>query len=149
MPEIELDELIDALQGIKKRKNDDAVTQALNRKFSMADLREAWENATPEERSEFRELFGGTPVEVAKENQQPTEEKPKPKAKPKPKPEPVEKPTRAGRKSGQAYDWDVDEGGQVIPLNVARVYSGPDEDDEVEIPDPPEAEESEDDEDAA
>lgn len=67
------------------------------------------------------------------------------KAKPKPKPKqkakadddeaPPAKPTRPGRKSGDAYDWWVQDDGTVVKLDVARVYDGPDEPDEVELPD--------------
>lgn len=43
--------------------------------------------------------------------------------------------TRDGRKSGAVYDWDVDAKGNRVPLEVPKVYSGEDEDDEVELPD--------------
>ena len=46
----------------------------------------------------------------------------------------VEPKTRPGRKSGSAYDWDVDDDGRVHKLDVARVYSGEDEADEVDLP---------------
>lgn len=69
----------------------------------------------------------------------------KPAAKPKPKPAAAdddgEKPkanTRPGRKSGQAYDFTVDGDGQVVRDGLAHIYSGPNEDDEVEIPAPAE-----------
>lgn len=56
----------------------------------------------------------------------------------KPAPAPDDKPpperrTRPGRKTGQAYDWDVDEQGKVTKIGVATIYSGEDEPDEVEI----------------
>lgn len=144
MPDVDLDEIIDALQGVRKKKSEDAVAAALNRKFSLGELKEAWHDASPEEREEFRQLFGGTPATIAAEAQPEAEPKPKPKARPKPKREAEPKPTRAGRRTGNVYNWDVDDGGQVIKLDVARVYSGPDEDEEVEIPDAPEPEDDED-----
>jgi hypothetical protein len=61
--------------------------------------------------------------------------------KPKPKPEADEKPrrTRPGRKSGNAYQYWVDDDGRVHKTDIAHIYSGDDEDDEVELPDEPEA----------
>lgn len=47
-----------------------------------------------------------------------------------------ERRTRPGRKTGLAYDWEVDERGNVVDLRgqPARIYSGDDEPDEVELP---------------
>lgn len=42
--------------------------------------------------------------------------------------------TRPGRKKGNLYDWDVDEAGNVVRLDIPHVYSGDDEEDEVELP---------------
>lgn len=47
---------------------------------------------------------------------------------------PKPKKTRPGRTPGMAYDWDVDDEGNVIDLDMARVYSGDPEPDEVELP---------------
>lgn len=41
--------------------------------------------------------------------------------------------TRPGRKSGAAYDWTLDDDGEVVRSDVAVVYSGEDEPDEVEL----------------
>jgi len=145
---VDLDEIISAFEGLRGQKNQAKIDAALSRKFSLSELSEAYKDASPEEREEFRQLFGGTPAQVVSE-----EPAPKPKETPKPKrrretapPEP--KNTRPGRRAGQVYDYDVDEGGQVIKLDVARVYNGPDEDEDVEIPDAPDEDEDED-EDAA
>lgn len=55
-------------------------------------------------------------------------------------PNPPPKPrTRPGRKSGSVYDWDVDDQGQVVKLDTAKVYGGDDEPESVELPDPPAA----------
>jgi hypothetical protein len=43
--------------------------------------------------------------------------------------------TRLGRKSGQAYMWTVDDDGNVQKVDIAHVYSGADEPDEVTLPD--------------
>ena len=42
--------------------------------------------------------------------------------------------TRPGRKNGAAYNWWVDDDGEVYKLDVARIYTGEDEDDEVALP---------------
>lgn len=42
--------------------------------------------------------------------------------------------TRPGRKNGRAYKYTVEDG-KVIPSDMVHIYSGPDEDDEVPIPD--------------
>lgn len=44
------------------------------------------------------------------------------------------KRTRPGRRSGAVYDWFVDENGKVVKAEVAKVYTGEDEPDEVELP---------------
>lgn len=49
--------------------------------------------------------------------------------------------TRPGRKQGQAYNWETDDDGQVVPLNVARIWNEPDEEDEVALPPAPVTEE--------
>lgn len=48
--------------------------------------------------------------------------------------EPPKPKVRPGRKTGQAYLWDVDEDGRPFKTEIAHVYSGADEPDEVEIP---------------
>jgi hypothetical protein len=49
------------------------------------------------------------------------------------KEEKSKKKTRTGRKHGRAYDWYVDDKGRVKVTDVAQVYSGEDEPDEVEM----------------
>lgn len=53
---------------------------------------------------------------------------------PGPDPKPGRKRYRPGRRSGNAYDFDVDDKGQVVRLDVARIYQGEDEPDRVELP---------------
>jgi hypothetical protein len=129
-----------ALDAVKGKKTQAKIDEALTRKFTLAELSAAYRDANDEERAEFRNTFGGTPRQVVDE----TKPKDEPKSKPKPKlrevPPPEPKPMREGRKSGQAYDWDVDEDGHQFSLGFARVYSGPDEDDEIELPPAPEPE---------
>lgn len=51
--------------------------------------------------------------------------------------------SRPGRKNGRAYGWYVDEKGRVKVSDVASVYSGDDEPDEVELYDQDDEEEEE------
>lgn len=111
---------------------------AQGKRVTLADIREAIAEAPPEDRAAIREL-------LAEElDGQPVADPPAPdddgkgKGKRKPKPEPPKRSTRPGRRSGQAYDWFVDDDGQVVRSNVAVIYSGEDEPDEVEMlpPDP-------------
>ena len=50
---------------------------------------------------------------------------------------------RPGRRHGAAYDWTTDEQGRVVKLDIAEVYNGEDEDDEVELPPADDDEETE------
>lgn len=43
--------------------------------------------------------------------------------------------TRPGRKNGMAYNFEVDDDGNVIPIDGGRIYSGDDEPDRVPLPD--------------
>lgn len=52
----------------------------------------------------------------------------------KPKEEPTPRRTRPGRKSGMAYEWYVDDDGKVVKTDIANIYNGPDEEQEVELP---------------
>jgi hypothetical protein len=145
VPELDLEDVLsEMLASIQGKKTKAKLEEALTRKFSLADLKEAYANASEDERAEFRELLGGTPAEVSAESEPEAKPKPKPKLRSVPKPEKEPTVTRQGRKSGQAYDYDVDEDGQVTKLGFARVYSGPDEEDEVEVPPAPEPEEEDD-----
>lgn len=60
-----------------------------------------------------------------------------PDVKDKPDPDIVERQVRKrpGRKSGGLYQFVTDEDGRMQATDIPTVYSGPDEDDEVEIPD--------------
>jgi hypothetical protein len=69
------------------------------------------------------------------------------RATPPPEPEQIEpeveeitpRKTRPGRKSGEIYEYTVDEDGRVRRVDIPTVYSGADEPDEVELPDEQEA----------
>lgn len=90
-----------------------------------AKVDDALEDVTDEERELIRAHRAGTP---------------KPKRETKPKEEPKPRRTRPGRKSGMLYEWHVDDDGNVIKTDIPTVYNGPDEEQEVELPDPVEAE---------
>ena len=49
----------------------------------------------------------------------------------------LERRVRPGRKSGKAYGWTVDQTGQVQKVDIATIYNGPDEPEEVELDDEP------------
>lgn len=49
------------------------------------------------------------------------------------------KRTRPGRRSGQAYNYFIDDDGRKHPTDLPTIYSGPDEPDEVELPEDDEA----------
>src|ERR1035437_9356780 len=48
--------------------------------------------------------------------------------------EPPKAKTRPGRKKGSAYQWGVDDKGKVQKTDIAHIFSGEDEPDEVEVP---------------
>lgn len=50
------------------------------------------------------------------------------------KPGAKERKTRQGRKSGSLYHYVTDDDGRVKAVDIPTIYSGPDEDDEVELP---------------
>lgn len=127
-------ELIEALKG---------------KKLTADELLAAIRELPPESKKEVREALADVQEEIEEED------KTKPKTKKKEEEteeEEKEKPknkkarTRPGRKSGRAYDWWVDEEGEVVRLDIARIYSGEDEPDEIEMF-PKDEDEDDDDED--
>jgi len=87
-----------------------------------AEREEALEEITDEEYELIRQHRAAAPP-------------PAPKAEPAPAPAPAAKRTRPGRKSGMAYEWYVDDAGKVVKTDIANIYNGADEPDEVELPD--------------
>lgn len=134
---VDVEKLLDtALQEVRSSKQKDELEERFNRleqrNVSMSDVMSALEKASDEELDALKHtILGGQAAEIQaeREAQEAAEQDTKPK------PTPAEKPrTRPGRKSGAAYDWWIDdESGEVVKLPVARVYTGEDEDDEVEI----------------
>lgn len=105
---------------------------AEGKRVSIADIREAISEAPPEERAQLRAILAeeldGAPAPKSDDEPKPPRKKKDP-----PAPTPSGRKTRPGRKSGMAYDWDVDDDGKVYRSPTAMIYSGEDEPDEVEM----------------
>ena len=118
------------------------VEELKGRKPSREEIVSVLAELDDDERAEL-----GLPVRETEEIEEEAEPKRKRKGKLQAAPEPEQEQEapklRPGRKSGNAYAWDVDEQGQVVGLNHAKVYMGEDEPDEVEIPELREAEQEE------
>lgn len=135
--------LTDALAQVRNGREKDELDQRFakleeKRNLSMSDILTALEGASDEELDALQgTVLGGLAKKVEDERNDDDDDvadaagvagNGKKKKTPKPR-------TRPGRKSGNAYDWWVDdETGEVVKLDVARIYSGEDEDDEVNIP---------------
>lgn len=120
-----------------------------NKKLTAKELADAIREMPPEERATIRDAFidvaetegGRAEKKEAKQLEQEAEHEEESKGvedygedkKPK-------KKTRPGRKHGRAYGWTV-KNGRVVLTDVATVYSGEDEPDEVEMMDEEEEEE--------
>ena len=103
------------------------------RKLTVSDFRDALSTLSDDERDEVVSLLVGEDrwkAAQASENLDETDDDEGGE----PEPEPERKATtRPGRKSGQAYEYDVDDEGNVVPSDVALIYTGEDEEDEVEL----------------
>lgn len=124
--ELEDEETKDDLQELKSRKP------------TWEDVRDALANMPPEERAKVRALLieEGAPVDKNGKGKgkakkvDPTDDDDDDKDDDKPTPQ---RRARPGRKSGMAYDWYVDDDGNVVRDGMAHVFSGEDEPDEVEM----------------
>lgn len=132
--------LRDALDEIEREEEHDALEtrfKALEEKkpdLRLGDLLTMLETASDDELQALEgTALAGLVKEVREGENDNGDDNTPPPPKP-PKPPPAEKQLRPGRRSGMAYDWWVDDEGQVTKLDVARVYNGEDEPDEVEIP---------------
>lgn len=115
------------LQALEQRQEEGATITA-------AQVLAALEAASDEE---LEALHGSVLDRLARE----VEEEREPKVAPPPPPElelvpPPAEQTRPGRKQGAAYNWTVDDEGNVHPLDVARVWNEPSEADTVALPEP-------------
>lgn len=133
-----------ALQEIEREEHNEALEARFReleeRQITLADLVHALESASDEE---LQQLEGSLLASLVGSPEAPPADEP-PADEPSTDEPPAAKPprrTRPGRKSGMAYDWWVDDEGRVTKLDIARVYTGEDEPDEVELPDEEETEE--------
>lgn len=131
------------LAELEEEERNDLLLELKDKKLTSKELVDAIRNLPDNERAEVREAFiaaaetegtGAEKKQAAKMEKEAEEdeeargvegeeeEKPKPKNK-----------TRKGRKNGRAYDWYVDDKGRVVVTDVAQVYSGEDEPDEVDM----------------
>ena len=137
--------LREVLARVARELEDEEVAEEFeelkNRKPTWDEFAALLRETTPEQRAEIREILADEGVsengKVEDEEDDDAEEK-KPAAK---KP-PVENKAparrkRPGRLSGNAYDWYIDDDGEVVRSPVAVIYSGEDEPDEVEMLDTP------------
>lgn len=133
---VDMEKLLrDALSAVEQSKAKDELEERFKRleerrpELNMSDVMAALEKASDEELDALQgTVLGARAGEILDDRDDDVDDDDPPAQKPK-------KKTRPGRKSGNAYDWDVDERGQVVPLGMARVYGGDDEDDEVELRD--------------
>ena len=119
------------------------------RKPTWDDLMQLVKDAPPEARAELRSILAeeGVTVVPPKSNGKGKAKEPPPDEPDEPdEPKPPARRKRPGRKSGSAYDWYVDDDGNVVRSPVAVIYSGEDEPDEVEMLDEPDEPEGGDDE---
>ena len=98
-----------------------------------AQLSKAQKEATPEEREDAIEEITDEEYELIRQHR--AGKTAPPKVEEPPAEETKPKRTRPGRQKGKAYGWTVDENGRVQKTDIAHIYSGEDEPDEVELPD--------------
>lgn len=139
------------LEEVDKEEKDELLDSLKGKKLTGEELLEAIRGLPPEARKEVREALADVKEELEEEEEkkpkvrkaeltdEEKEEEEEEEKKPKTR-------TRPGRKSGRAYGWWVDDKGEVIPLDIARIYSGEDEPDTVELLPKDEEEEEEEEE---
>ena len=138
--------LREVLSRIATELHDEEVAEEFkelkDRKASWEEVMEAIRSAPPEARAELRAILADETAGARGARDNGKEDKPDdkddkgvedpdaddPDGKGKPK-----RRKRPGRRSGAAYDWYVDDDGQVVRSPVAVIYSGEDEPDEVEM----------------
>lgn len=140
------------LAELEEQERNDLLLELKDKKLTSKELVEAIHDLPDEERAAVREAFisaaesGGGKEEKkdAKELEKEAEEEEEAKGVVEGEEEKESKrKKRPGRKHGRAYDWYVDDKGKVIVTDVATVYSGEDEADEVEMWEGKEEEEEE------
>lgn len=146
------------IDQLDEEERNDLLLELKDKKLSGKELADAIRELPEDEKAAVREVF----ISVAEKTGGPAEKKEAGKLEDEAEKEeeqqgaPVDetktekkRKARPGRKNGRAYGWYVDEKGRVKVSDVATVYSGDDEPDEVELYDDGEEEEELEDEDAA
>lgn len=136
------------LDELDTQERNDLLLELQNRKLSGKEIADAIREMPPNERAAIRDAFIGVAEEEggreekkqAKELEEEAQQEEEAKGVETP-PEKKSK-TRPGRKHGKAYGWTV-KNGKVVLTDVATVYSGEDEPDEVEMMEPEEEVEEE------
>ncbi len=129
------------IEQLDEEERNDLLLELKDKKLSGKEIADAIRELPEEERQSIREAFiseasSGDPAtrkegdKLEKEAEKEEEEGGLPVTD---KETEKKKKTRPGRKSGRAYGWYVDEKGRVKVSDVATVYSGEDEPDEVEL----------------
>ena len=120
--EIEKEEKGDASKATDERIAKLEAQLATAKKKEPAAVDEALEEITDEE------------LELIKAHRASLVAKPKPEPEAEPEAKPTAGKTRPGRVKGNAYQWTVTEKGQVQKTDIAHIYSGESEPEEVPIP---------------
>lgn len=133
------------LDEMDKEDKDDLLEELKGKKLTGSELLEAIKELDADSRAEVRKLLAEVEEEIKEEKKEEKDDKKEEKEDEKEdeKKDPKRR-TRPGRKSGRAYGWWIDDDGEVVKLDIARVYSGEDEPDEVDLL-PKEEEEDDDD----
>lgn len=131
------------LSELDQEEQNELLLSLKDKKLSGKELVDAIRELPPEERAAVREAFievaesegGREEKKEAKELEKEAEKEEENNLGNESEKEKKEKKrkTRPGRKHGKAYGWYIDDKGRVKVSDVAQVYSGEDEPDEVEL----------------
>jgi len=131
------------LAELEEEERNDLLLELKDKKLTSSELVEAIKNLPADERAAVRDAFietaetegSRTEKKDAKELEEEArkEEEAKGVEGEEEKKDEKKRKTRPGRKHGRAYDWYVDDKGRVKVTDIASVYSGEDEPDEVEM----------------
>ena len=128
------------LDELDTQERNDLLLELQNKRLTGKEIADAIREMPPAERAAVREAFievaedegGREEKKQAKELEKEAEHEEEAKGVEKPIEEEKKRKTRAGRKHGRAYNYTV-KNGKVILTDVATIYSGEDEPDEVEL----------------
>ncbi len=126
------------LAEIDTQEKNDLLLELQNKKLTGKEIADAIRELPENERAEVREAFIGVAHDEGGKSEKKEADKLEEEAQEEEEAKNVEKvtepkrKTRPGRKKGRAYDYTI-KNGKVVLLDVANVYSGEDEPDEVEL----------------